>query len=682
MVQVYVCTHGYKRVSRSGGSRPRQNVRYTDCKARFTACVTSELPEEGGENLFIKVTGQHLVHSDHPVSLEQWRMYAQNRAAVIEHPYLSQEADLMRRFGSNKKAARAHIEALTGKVCTMKDMHNLYARLKTRDKSARLVTARQTRQPLQTASSRHVNSAVPESITASHSGASIARAELLLQSFVDADVENHASILAADDGSNEAICLASRSMKEHFQVFPELLILDATTTAQSKTQADQYLLGFLSMDMLGNAKPVFLARALVMPSSLLRRVCQDFKRTHPKWVQIKVLVMSELMPDVVQVLTVEFPEARVLLCQVHVLQRLHDLAGFAKIPDRISIRDKVRESFQNLVFAHSESRYNEAKSVLVRRLIASDERELLDTFDRKWEPYRGLWVSYMRAEQFDFSAILTQGTNSYWEPIQRAFKRARDNIPSRAPSASRFHPLIEAAAVGASATIPSKPFQPAISTTDSQESMILPSNSAPLIVTYRGEVPVRGVNNSLVAQCMPEVLTTIKYIETEWTSKMLILELTKPVAMGHHDPLLLLLVNCISSFAVNVISSQLMIHTSSVSGSVTVTKTRPAKTPLASGEPSDLATSLRSSAAEATVRWLNKTTREKHILQHDGSSCDCEFFVLYQLPCRHLIWYEVVVLQHKQLSMAAVGQRWLLRSFQMPKLRQQRESNEIEYHLL
>lgn len=245
-MQIYVCTHGYKRVSRSGGSRPRQNVRYTDCKARFTACVASELAEDGGEALFIKVTGQHLVHTDHPLSLEQWRMYSQNRAAVIEHPYLTHEADLMRRIGSNKKAARAHIEALTGKVCTMKDMHNLYARLKKREKS-------QSRQPPQTTAS-NPSPGAPQSTT-KNPGSSVrgARVEPILQSFVDADMENHASILSADDGSNEAICLASRAMKEHFQVFPELLMLDATTAAQSTTQGEQHLHGFLSMDALGNS---------------------------------------------------------------------------------------------------------------------------------------------------------------------------------------------------------------------------------------------------------------------------------------------------------------------------------------------------------------------------------------------------------------------------------------------
>uniref|UniRef100_H3HAQ7 ZSWIM1/3 RNaseH-like domain-containing protein n=1 Tax=Phytophthora ramorum TaxID=164328 RepID=H3HAQ7_PHYRM len=427
--KIYVCTHGYKRVSRSGGSRPRQNVRYTDCKARFTACVTSELSEDGREVLFIKATGQHLVHTDHPVTLEQWRMYSQNRAAVIDHPYLTHEAELMRRIGSNKRVAREHIETLTGKNA-----------------------------------GRQLNS-----------GASGQRVEPVLQRFVDADVENHVSILSGDDGSNEAICLASRAMKEHFQVFPELLILDVSMVTQPDVQPGQQLHGFLSMDALGNAKPVYVVRSLAMSSSLIRRACQDFKRTHPK---------------------------------------------------------------------------------------------------------------------------ITSG-------------------------------------------------------------------------------------NSL-AKCTAEILTMMKFIESEWTSRMLILELTKPVAMDHCDPLLHLMINCLSRFAVDLVSSQLTILSAHASGSVAVTKSRAARTHQCSNNTGANPTpaSPGPPVSESTVRWLNKMTREKHILQRDGSGCDCDFFSLYQLPCRHLIWYEVTALQSKQLSVVAVGRRWFLRSFRVSKLASQRESNEIEYHLL
>ncbi|KAE9044863.1 hypothetical protein PR003_g2660 [Phytophthora rubi] len=678
--KVYVCTHGYKRVSRSGGSRPRQNVRYTDCKARFTACVASELTEDGGEVLFIKVTGQHLVHSDHPLSLEQWRMYSQNRAAVIEHPYLTHEADLMRRIGSNKKAARAHIEGLTGKVCTMKDMHNLYAKLKKREKSAPSMDSNQSRQPPLTISSSLVGSGVPQSRTTPNSSACGARVELILQNFVDADVENHASILSADDGSNEAICLASRAMKEHFQVFPELLILDVTSAAQETMQAEQHLHGFLSMDALGNARPIFLARSLAMSPSLLRRVCQDFKRTHPKWIQMKALVMSKLLRDVVQVLAHEFPQAQLLLCQFHVLQLLNDLLAHTQIPDRNSSLDKVRHLLRHLVFAHSELRYNETKALLVRQLIIADKRELLDMFDRNWEPYRALWVSYTRAEPFDFSLFLTKGMNSYWDPMQSAFRRTRDNNSAEPAATNVSHLATEAMPLADHAAAPREPFQYTGSAAGSQTSPAL-SNSPAVTALYRDAEFARSTTSNVLAKCTAEVLTTIKFVESDWNSKILILELTKPVAVDRYDPLLLLLINCLSGFAVDVISSQLTNQTSGACGSVTVTKTRTHKAHSASST-SGSSESPASPTAEATVRWLNKTTREKHILQRDGSACDCEFFAMYQLPCRHLIWYEVVALQHKQLSLAAVGSRWFLRSFQAPKLARQRESNEIEYHLL
>ncbi|ETP41027.1 hypothetical protein F442_11720 [Phytophthora nicotianae P10297] len=36
--RVYICTHGWKnRKSRSGGTRPRQHIRLTDCPFRFVA---------------------------------------------------------------------------------------------------------------------------------------------------------------------------------------------------------------------------------------------------------------------------------------------------------------------------------------------------------------------------------------------------------------------------------------------------------------------------------------------------------------------------------------------------------------------------------------------------------------------------------------------------------------------
>lgn len=94
---------------------------------------------------------------------------------------------------------------------------------------------------------------------------------------------------------------------------------------------------------------------------------------------------------------------------------------------------------------------------------------------------------------------------------------------------------------------------------------------------HRGVESTKDTTSNLLAKCTAEVLTTINFVEGEWTSKMLLLELTKPVAVDRYDPRLLLLVNCLSSFVVDAISSQLTSQSSGACGSVSVTKTRTAR---------------------------------------------------------------------------------------------------------
>ncbi|RLN78085.1 hypothetical protein BBJ28_00005273 [Nothophytophthora sp. Chile5] len=697
--KVYVCTHGYKRVSRSSGSRPRQRVRFTNCKARFTACVASELGADGCEALCIKITGQCVAHEDHPVGLDQWRMYSQNRVGVIEHPYLTHEAELLRRMGSNKRAARIHIETLSGKVCTMKDMHNLYARLQKREAAVR--TTRATG-----------SGGSPHRSLGPIGDTSDVRVESVLQRFVDAHVENHVSLLSGDDGSNEAICLASRAMKEHFQVFPELLLLDITPPASStalRRPATPQLHGLLSMDALGNAKPVFLAQSLAISPSLLRRICQDFKRTHPKWVHTKVLVMTKLLPEVVQVLKREFPQARLLLCQFHVLKLLSGLLVQTQAQARTQVQqhgdvitssillgeEQTREQLQRLVFARSESRYNEAKALLAQQLSTDSGRELLTLLERNWEPYRSLWASYARAEVFEFSVFFAKGMESFWNPLKGTFQRAgppSSGIAAVAAGESTASRLTRA--VSSVSSLPPSAVEVftasgnAAGTRATALPVVVPSASAfplerPDASDNHSSTSATRDSSGSLAKCISEVLTMLQFMEDEWTSKMLILELTKPVASDRCDPLLHFMLNCLSSFAVGLVSSQLTTQSARASGSVSITKSRAPKAPhssepVRSAEPQP----ATAPAAGATMCWLDKTTREKRVLQRDCSGCDCDFFALYRLPCRHLIWYEVSVLQHKRLSLAAVGPRWFLRSFQPPKLASQRESNEIEYHIL
>lgn len=571
---------------------------------------------------------QHLEHDDHPVSLDQWRNYSQNRASIVEHPYLIHEAELMRRIGSNKRTAREHIETLSGKVCTMKDMHNLYARLKKREDVIK------------------TNSAMIEENPT-------VRVESVLQQFVDAHVENHVSILSADDGSNEAICLSSKAMKEHFQVFPELCLLDVTI-CQSFDMDGYQMQGFLSMDALGNSKPVFLAQSSNTSTSLFRRICQDFKRTHPKWTEIKILVMDKLHPEVVDVLHHEFPEAQVLLCQFHAIKFLTSLVTQLEfeIPN-VQLQEQVRELMKQMVFANSQQAYNESKALLLQHLESRVDHPLLVHIDQHWEPYRNLWASYWRGIVLEFSAFFTKGMECFWNPLKNAFERTGGGINN------------------------------ASTLTMNATNATSGSSNGAMVAANSNDDGGYGRSSS-ITKCISEVLTMIKFIEEEWTSKMMILEMTKPLTEFSSDPLLHFMVNCLSSFAVSLISSQLMALNTDTgnptnSSTISVTKGRGASTSTSSTTLNEHNPShgIDSVVAHATVVWADKATRKKHVMQRDCSGCDCEFYELYQLPCQHLIYYELSVLKNKQVSMSAVGQRWFLRTFQYPKIVSQRESNEV-----
>ncbi|KAF1334800.1 hypothetical protein FI667_g1631, partial [Globisporangium splendens] len=598
---------------------------------------------------------KHLEHDDHPVSLDQWRNYSQNRASIVEHPYLIHEAELMRRIGSNKRTAREHIETLSGKVCTMKDMHNLYARLKKREDVIKTNSAMIDENPT-------------------------VRVESVLQQFVDTHVENHVSILSADDGSNEAICLSSKAMKEHFQVFPELCLLDVTICPRFDMDGYQ-MQGFLSMDALGNSKPVFLAQSSNTSTSLFRRICQDFKRTHPKWTAIKILVMDKLHPEVVDVLHHEFPEAQVLLCQFHAIKFLTSLVTQAEfeIPN-VQSQEHVRELMKQMVFANSQQAYNDSKSLLLQHLDSRVDHPLLVHIDQHWEPYRNLWASYWRGIVLEFSAFFTKGMESFWNPLKNAFERTGGS--SSHHKTLILHPtsLISSANNAVNAT--------SMATTSISGGAGMPITNT----TNSDEVDAGGSGgcsrNTSITKCISEVLTMIKFIEDEWTSKMMILEMTKPLTEFSSDPLLHFMVNCLSSFAVSLISSQLMAlnaDTGNPTTSATISVTRGPRPTSATAAALSSSPTLPDSAHNhssqtnepETVVWADKATRKKHVMQRDCSGCDCEFYQLYQLPCQHLIYYELSVLKNKQLSMSAVGQRWFLRTFQYPKIVSQRESNEV-----
>jgi hypothetical protein len=499
------------------------------------------------------------------------------------------------------------------------------------------------------------------------------RVEHVLQQFVDADVENHVSILSADDGSNEAICLASKAMKEHYQVFPELCLLDIANCTHDSAEMDgNQLYGFMSMDALGNSKPIFLAQIIhPVTTRLLHRICQDFKRTHPRWTDLKLIVMDTLLPMVVDVFREEFPTMRVLLCQFHVIKYFSQIVSQPEfdIPS-IETQEHVSELLKELVFAHSERYYQDVKAHVLELLDNRRDHPLMVHLVHHWGPYRRLWVSYWRLRSLEFSSFFTKGFEAFWLPLKNIFERS-GQVGGTA--------LAAAATMGV--VLPTMAGNPSV--THGMGVSVLAAASPCGSPTLGPIDPTHSI-----AKCMSEVITMMKFIEEEWTSKMLMLEMTKPVTEFSAGSVLHFLVNCMSSFGVGLVSTQLVTANTGVGGSVSIVKGRAAvmrmtHTGLDTVDEYGNVISPDQPlvedplAAEGTVVYVDKAKKQKHVMRRDCSGCDCEFYEVYQLPCQHLIWYEISYLHHKQLSMSAVGQRWFLRTFQIPKLTSHKESNEV-----
>lgn len=716
--KVFVCTHGYKRVSRSSGARPRQKVRFTSCNARFTAALVCEFMD-GKEVLCIKIVNQHVEHNDHPVSVDQWRNYSQNRAAILDHPYLTHEAELMRRVGSNKRAAKDHIENLSGRVCTMKDMHNLYAKLRRKEDVIKSHVAPSmiampsvsiVADAIVVLGGTEAELPVPPHHPVHHS--TMPQVEHVLQQFVDAHVENHVSILSADDGSNEAICLASKNMKEHYQVYPELCLLDIAVCHDTSSEMDgNQLYGFMAMDALGNSKPIFLVQIIhPMTTRLLHRICQDFKRTHPRWTDLKLIVMDALLPMVVDVFREEFPTMRVLLCQFHVIKYFSSIVSQVEFGiANVDTQEHVCELLKELVFAHSERYYQDVKGLLRQHLEHRLDHPLFLHLEQHWEPYRRLWVSYWRLRSLEFSSFFSKGFEAFWIPLKGIFERTKHVGNTALAAAAVVGHVLPALPQSATHTpTGGMPVQTTVtvsmvppSAASVASTMISPTLSAGTVATSPtvmaaqpqalGMAPLVLAGNAThsIAKCMSEVITMIKFIEEEWAAKMLMLEMTRPVTEFSAGSVLHFLVNCMSSFGVGLVSTQLVTANTGVGGNVTIVKGRAAMARMAAGEGGYDTAGLHGEqavedplAAEGTVVYVDKAKKKKHVMRRDCSGCDCEFYEVYQLPCQHLIWYEISYLHHKQLNMSAVGQRWFLRTFQIPKFVSHKESNEIEYHIV
>ncbi|KAE8896824.1 hypothetical protein PF010_g14665 [Phytophthora fragariae] len=114
------------------------------------------------------------------------------------------------------------------------------------------------------------------------------------------------------------------------------------------------------------------------------------------------------------VLIEEFPQARQLQCQWHVVTWLKKQA------DRLalSVKKQVKAMMGLLVYARSKMEYDEARSTMKELLGGDENHPLYKTFLGNWDNSQEEWVSYLRGNVPHLTYSTNNRIESKWGKIK------------------------------------------------------------------------------------------------------------------------------------------------------------------------------------------------------------------------------------------------------------------------
>lgn len=236
------------------------------------------------EGYKIRVSSKGISHN-HRVDPDVYKIYPQNRA--VNDPRVLGTIDAMRKGGAKARGVLMYLrDATEGKeMTTLKDIHNLMARLKAESK--------------QGASDDDCAEAVLRDLCRSDKGA-------VASLHVDAT-----HVL-------QSASFQTRKMRRLFSAFPEVLLVDTTFC----TNANRYkLFSFVVHDIHGKGQ--FVQHSLMTSESKanMKDAVNSFKKNNERWTEIKVIITDKDKKER-SVLAQAFPGARLLLCQFHVISYL------------------------------------------------------------------------------------------------------------------------------------------------------------------------------------------------------------------------------------------------------------------------------------------------------------------------------------------------------------------------
>ncbi|KAE9151682.1 hypothetical protein PF006_g4051 [Phytophthora fragariae] len=339
-----ICTHGWSRASRSAGKRDSYFSMSTKCEAQLSVTVVW-----AGEMGFrVKVTQQITSHN-HTLGQRVYANHPSNRR--IDDPEVIDFVDELQAAGAKNKLIMKYLRQRTGKQVTLRDVHNLVAKL------------RDTRRGATTVESR---------------------LECCLRDFCS-QTGNAAAIYVDDDKLAQTITFQTQQMRRFFEAFPEVMMIDAT---HNTNDARYKLFSFMIHDVFGHCVPFVLKGQYVQhalmeneSSGCLTDAVTSFKSVNPTWEKVRVIIVDK-----------DFVSTR----------------GDVKREYGVLDREKVEDAVNMMLNAPTETEYDTARKyvyyVVEGKQISSVENvpepvhPFVKYFRANWHQCRRMWSRFGRSD--------------------------------------------------------------------------------------------------------------------------------------------------------------------------------------------------------------------------------------------------------------------------------------------
>lgn len=265
----------------------------------------------------------------------------------------------------------------TKQFFTLKDLHNQTAKMKSKEK-----------------------------------GLGLSELELLyseLKNLSGATVE----IFTDDKNQLEGIYFQDNCMKQNFNLYPELILVDATYRLN-----DRRMPLFVVLNVDGNGESQIAALFIIKSEnySVIMKMFNTFKKENEEYERIDVILSDKNFPDR-KAYADSFPKAKLSLCIFHVIQNFNREITTRKMDINIKTRNKVLQTLEKMIYSETENEYN----TLYEELRGLKCTKVTNCFDKNWHSVdiRKQWTGYSVGEIPHFMNRTTNRVENFNQKLKQ-----------------------------------------------------------------------------------------------------------------------------------------------------------------------------------------------------------------------------------------------------------------------